>query len=337
MSGRRMVGATVAMVMGLILALAAFGPLAAQPARKALKVGTVGLESTYYAPVVVAAQKGYFEREGLQIEWVKLSDPDLVRAVAAGSLPLGIPEVGSGITAKERGADVLVVASFLDRYPYDLMVKQNIKSYQDLKGKVLAHWQTSPSVGLELLKRLLAQNGLKDGDYKVIGGGNSTARYAALIGGGIDGTILTTPVNTMAKQKGFPSLGGLYDIPAVFAGVIANGAWVKSNQADLVAWLRAVVRGFDFTVDPKNRDEVVALLAKEFKSESTDAIVADMKQLYDEQKFIVSWELLPTEKSMQGVIEILNAIGQVPTPVPPSSKYFELAALKQAIADVRKK
>jgi hypothetical protein len=51
----------------------------------------------------------------------------------------------------------------------------------------------------------------------------------------------------------------------------------------------------------------------------------------------VSWELVPAEKSMQGVIEILNAIGQVPTPIPPSSKYFDLAALKQAIADVRKK
>ena len=336
MGKRRIVIGSMGIVLTLVLAVVALRPPAAQPARKTIKMGTVGLESVYYSPVVLAMQKGYFEKEGLQVEPVKLSDPDLVRAVAAGSLPIGIPEVGSGITAKERGADVTVVASFLDRYPYDLMVKQNIKSYQDLKGKVLAHWQTSPSVGLELLKRLMAQNGLKEGDYTIIGGGNSTARYAALIGGGIDGTILTTPVNTMAKQKGYPSLGGLYDIPAVFAGVIANGAWLKSNQADLVAWLRAVVRGFDYAVDPKNRDEVIALLAKEFKTEP-EPIAADMKQLYVDQKFIVSWELVPAEKSMQGVIEILNAIGQVPTPIPPSSKYFDLAALKQAIADVRKK
>ncbi len=123
----------------------------------------------------------------------------------------------------------------------------------------------------------------------------------------------------------------------MFAGVIGNSAWVKSNQGDLVAWLRAVVRGFDYTVDPKNRDEVVALLAREFKAETTGPIVADMKQLYDDQRFIVSWELKPTEKSMQGVIEILSSIGQVPTPPPPSSKYFDLTALTQAIADVRKK
>ncbi len=208
MLGKRIMVASAVMAMGLIVALAQIDSLTAQTARKTIKVGTVGLESVYYAPVILAIHKGYFQQEGIQIEPIKLSDPDLVRAVAAGSLPIGIPEVGSGITARERGADVVVVASFLDRYPYDLMVKQNIKSYQDLKGKVLAHWQTSPSVGLELLKRLLAQNGLKEGDYKIIGGGNSTARYAALVGGGIDGTILTTPVNTMAKEKGFPSLGG---------------------------------------------------------------------------------------------------------------------------------
>ena len=328
--------AVLAIVVGTTIVAGHVGRDATAQAPKTIKVGNVGLESAYYAPIVVAIHQGFFQREGLQVESVKLSDPDMVRAVAVGALPIGIAEVGSGIAARERGGDVVVVASFLDRYPYDLMVKPAIKSYPDLKGKVLAHWQTSPSVGLELLKRLLAQNGLKESDYKVIAGGNSPARYAALVSGGIDGAILTTPTNTMAKKEGFNALGGLYDIPAVFAAVIANGAWAKANEADMVAWLRALLRGFHYAADPKNRDEVVALLTREFKAPSPEPFVHDMKLFYDDQRVLLSWELMPSEKSVNGVLDILSAIGQVPSPPPPSAKYFELAYLKRAAAEVKK-
>src|SRR5262249_35358464 len=161
----------------------------------------------------------------------------------------------------------------------------------------------------------------KEADYKIIAGGNSTARYAALVGGAIDGSILTTPTNTMAKRGGFTSLGGLYGIPAGFAAAVAHTSWVQGNQAAPVAWLPAAPRGFQYATDPKNRDEVVALLAREFKAEP-EPIAIDMKQLYDDQRFIVSWDLMPSDKSIAGVLDILSTIGQIPSPAPPASKYF---------------
>ncbi|PYM62262.1 MAG: hypothetical protein DMD79_11045, partial [Candidatus Rokuibacteriota bacterium] len=121
--------AVLAIVVGTTIVAGHVGRDATAQAPKTIKVGNVGLESAYYAPIVVAIHQGFFQREGLQVESVKLSDPDMVRAVAVGALPIGIAEVGSGIAARERGGDVVVVASFLDRYPYDLMVKPAIKSY----------------------------------------------------------------------------------------------------------------------------------------------------------------------------------------------------------------
>jgi ABC-type nitrate/sulfonate/bicarbonate transport system substrate-binding protein len=222
------------------------------------------LESTYYAPAIIAEKKGYFQEEGIRSEQARLSDTDLVRAVAAGSLGFGIPEVSSGIIAKERGGDIVVVAGFTDRYPYDLMVKPQYNSISDLKGKTLSIWSTAPGVAITLMKRVLAQGGLKEGDYNIIGGGNSGARYAALTAGQIDGTIITTPHNTLAKKAGFKSLGQLHSIPALFAGVIANSAWAKQNDKLMVGWLKAVVRGFKYVADPKNEAEVVNLLVAEF-------------------------------------------------------------------------
>jgi ABC-type nitrate/sulfonate/bicarbonate transport system substrate-binding protein len=322
--GSGAVAIAVAILVGLTLA----GTGGAQNLTN-VRWANVGLESTYYAPLIVAERKGYYHEEGIRSEQIRLSDTDLVRAVAAGSIGFGIPEVSSGIIARERGADnIRVIAGFTDRYPYDLMVKPQYNSIADLKGKTLSIWSTAPGVAITLMKRVLAQGGLKDGEYNIIGGGNSGARYAALTAGQIDGTIITTPHNALAKKAGFKSLGQLHAIPALFAGVIANKAWVDQNERLMMAWLKAAIRGFRYVVDAKNQDEVVRMLAEAFSADP-DVVRGDYRQLYHDQKFIVSWELVPNARSMQTVLDILVEINQIP-PGQPVTKYYDLSLVRRA-------
>jgi ABC-type nitrate/sulfonate/bicarbonate transport system substrate-binding protein len=109
MGKRRIVIGSMGIVLTLVLALVALRPPAAQPARKTIKMGTVGLESVYYSPVVLAMQKGYFEKEGLQVELVKPTPigQGRRRRLAADRTP----EVAAESPPRERGADVTVVAS----------------------------------------------------------------------------------------------------------------------------------------------------------------------------------------------------------------------------------
>jgi ABC-type nitrate/sulfonate/bicarbonate transport system substrate-binding protein len=326
----RLLGA--ALLSAIVMALMLSGSGAAQNLTT-VRWGTVGLESTYYAPVIIAEKKGFFQEEGIRSEQVRLSDTDLVRAVAAGSLGFGIPEVSSGIIAKERGGDIVVVAGITDRYPYDLMVKPAYNSVADLRGKTLSIWSTAPGVAITLMKRVLAQGGLNDGDYNIIGGGNSGARFAALSAGQIDGTIITTPHNTLAKKAGFKSLGQLHAIPALFAGVIANGTWAKQNDKQMVGWLKAVVRGFRYVADAKNEAEVVNLLVAEFKADP-EVVRGDYRQLYHDQKFIVSWEMVPNERSMRTVLDILAEIKQIPSGQL-LNKYYDLSYVRRARSVVK--
>jgi NitT/TauT family transport system substrate-binding protein len=295
--------------------------------------GTVGLESTYYAPIILAEKKGYFAEEGIRNEQARLSDPDLVRAVAAGSIGFGVPEISSGVIAAERGGDISVIAGITDRYPYDLMVRPQYNSIADLKGKRLSIWSTAPGVALALMKRVLASGGLREEDYNIIGGGNSSARYAALTAGQIDGTIITTPHNTLAKKAGYKSLGQLHSIPALFAGVIANKNWARQNNQLMVRWLKASVKGFRYVADAKNQDEVVRVLAEELKADP-DVVRADYRQLYHDQKFIVSWDLVPNERSMQTVLDILAEIKQIPAGQP-LTKYYDLSYARRAVSEVK--
>ncbi len=321
---------TMAIAVALLVALTLAGTGGAQNLTT-LRWGNVGLESTYYAPLIFAERKGYFHEEGIRSEQLTLSDTDLVRAVAAGSIGFGIPEVGSGIIARERGAaDIRVIAGITDRYPYDLMVKSQYNSIAELKGKTLSIWSTAPGVALTLMKRVLAQGGLKDGDYNIVGGGNSGARYAALTSGQIDGTIITTPHNTLAKKAGFKSLGQLHAIPALFAGVIANKTWTDRNETLMLGWLKASIRGFRYVADAKNQDEVVRVLTEQFKADP-EVIRGDYRQLYHDQKFIVSWDLIPNAQSMQTVLDILAEINQIPQGQP-LNRYYDLTLVRRAAA-----
>ena len=77
----------VALCLAAVVTCGVVGTVLPQAARPMVRFGTVGLDATYYLPIIMAMQKGYFEQEGIQTEPVQIGpDDNLVRAVAAGGL-----------------------------------------------------------------------------------------------------------------------------------------------------------------------------------------------------------------------------------------------------------
>ena len=128
-------------------------------------------------------------------------------------------------------------------------------------------------------------------------------------------------------------MGQLHSIPALFAGVIANSAWAKQNDKLMVGWLKAMVRGFRYVADPKNEAEVVNLLVAEFKADP-EVVRGDYRQLYHDQKFIVSWDMVPNERSMRTVLDILAEIKQIPSGQL-LNKYYDLSYVRRARTAVK--
>jgi ABC-type nitrate/sulfonate/bicarbonate transport system substrate-binding protein len=325
-------GTVLVLVVALVGGIA--GSARPQGTRHVVRFGVVGAPSaTYYAPFVVAQQKGFFLQEGVQVNQIVIGpDDNLVRAVAAGALDLGIPEVSIAINGAAHGAPVKVIASLTDRYPYDLFARPTVKSYADLRGKTIAHWTVAPQVSVALIRNLLAANGVKEGEYNLIAGGNQPARYAALSQGAVDAAILTAPFNLLARKNGFTVLGGLYDIPAVFAGIVANTTWAAAHVDTVNAVLKATILGFRYTINPANKAEIVKMLADAGK---VDPAVVDptYDQFYRNQTYLTSWDLAPSPRSMQGVLDILAGLGQVRKSTPPQT-YFDLSYLNRALREV---
>src|SRR5437762_8175190 len=96
---------------------------------------------------------------------------------------------------------------------YSLIVRPDIKSFADLRGKLLGLSTAGDTISLSTV-RLLAAKGLRAADYgsKVIVG--TPARFACLKSGECAGVPMGQPEDLEAIREGFPRLAFTYEAGA---------------------------------------------------------------------------------------------------------------------------
>lgn len=124
------------------LATLAFAVLA-NPAMAADKVvfGLDYVPSGQHAPFYTALEKGFFAKNGLDVEMVRgYGSTDAVKRVAAGTVELGFGDTGAVILSRAEGQKVKLFTMIYGNAPFVLIVRRDsgIKSPADLPGKTLA-------------------------------------------------------------------------------------------------------------------------------------------------------------------------------------------------------
>lgn len=92
------------------------------------------------------------------------------------------------------------VMGFNDQPTYRLMAKEDIESFHDLKGKIIA--SSSPGASADaLLQRLLEKRGLVPRkDVTTVYTGSSNVTYRSLTGGSVAAAVLVPPLDGVAKE-----------------------------------------------------------------------------------------------------------------------------------------
>lgn len=146
--------------------------------------------------------------------------------------------------ARVQGADVVMVASFLDHLLSRLVVRSDIKSAADLKGKRLGvtRFGTASDFGMRLMVSKLGLN--PDTDVAILQIGDNPTRLAALQGGIIDDAIFDPPEYKKAVEAGARVLVNLEElaVPYQHAGLLTTRKNIAS-RADVVR--RAVKSTFE--------------------------------------------------------------------------------------------
>jgi ABC-type nitrate/sulfonate/bicarbonate transport system substrate-binding protein len=256
------------MKLGRLLAAAVCALALAAPAWAADKV-TIGLIGSpgsggwlYY----IGIDEGYFVAAGIEPELVYVpTAPGLMQQLIAGSLDVvGGDGVVEPIHALAKGARVAILRMISGITPYEMLAKPGIKSVQDLKGKTICIGGLM-DINRIYLERIMRSSGLKDGDYDLVIIGNTAQRYAALLSGTVDATMLVPPSSFFAEKAGFSRLGMIMDyagdLPMASADVTV--AWAGAHPGTAKKLIRVLDRSVAWFYEDKNRDAAIDVLVKE--------------------------------------------------------------------------
>jgi ABC-type nitrate/sulfonate/bicarbonate transport system substrate-binding protein len=214
-------------------------------------------------PLHAGIAKGIFERRGLKLELELTEGATAQRqGFAAGKYQIVHSAIDNAVYNIEVGKLDNVVLSGGDQGMNEFFVQGDVKSFADLRGRILVVDATNTAYALQL-KKVLAQHGLKEGDYIIKPVGAGVFRLKAMMEDKTNaGGILNLPFTVQAEQAGMKSLGRTIDMlgPYQGAGAYAMRAWAEKNRDTLERYLAAYIESVRFVREPANKAENVGLL-----------------------------------------------------------------------------
>ena len=234
-------------------------------------------------PVVVAMRKGFFRDEGIDVDKIQMQPAVGVKALISGDVDY-LLAWGSALRAAVSGVPIKAVLGFAGRPLHVLIVRPEIKSPKDLKGKVIGVDSVAGTV--DYLSRVAVRHfGFEpEKDVTIIVTGESPTRLAALRAGAIDATPIDVAFAVKAEDEGFKRLvylGDLIELP--LSGIAVMDQKLQTQRDQIKRVVRAGVRGLRFM--KQNRNETVQMLADYLRitpSQSARAYDASINSFTDD-------------------------------------------------------
>ncbi len=322
----------------LAIVLAVFGFATAASADTVVRVGQVPstAKSLGALPWFVGEARGFFAREGIKLQLVPLDGgtDQMVKRLDKGDVDLSGSATPYFIQAVADGTSNSVAVAATSANPvYSLIVKPEIKSFADLKGKTLGLSLAIDTISISM-RKLIEKHGIKDTDYTVKELVGTPVRLDCLKSGACDGTPLGQPEDFAAIAQGYHRLGVSTDAVAhfEFTVLIARRVWAKANQATLVSFLRGLASSFRFIRDPAHRNDVAKIIVD--GTGASDATAHAILDLY----FKSDRGVLPRagELDLKGLAQVIAFMGEAgvlkgPLPAPGrfvDQRYLKLAGVK---------
>lgn len=220
-------------------------------------------------PLYVAQQKKLFEKNGIFLEEIIIrGGTNTARAVVSNTVPIGRINPDYILDAIEKGARIKIIEGTLEKIPYYLMSRPEIKSGADLRGKTIGVDSLSGGTTLMIKEVLEKAYRLADKDYHFLVVGTSPDRYAALKGGAVAATFMGPPFNLRAEKEGFTKLTTFHEHlgPIQFVVEFAHEDYLRSNRAEVVKFVKSMIEATRWLYEPRNKEEVIAIHRKVLKS-----------------------------------------------------------------------
>lgn len=230
-----------------------------------IRVGGPGPNAGLW-PIYVAQSEGFFEKAGVQVAVTYAGGGQGVQQVIGGDLDLFVTNPDQPIAAIQRGGKLTGISGAINS-PFSLVGKPGIENVAALrKGPVGA--ANIAGADMVMIRAILKNSGLGPNDYDVTQTGSGPNKLSAMTTGAVNAVTLTQPqdLQYLTQTQGAHKLADSSELGEIQTiAQFANSAWADDNSDTLVAYLRAQLQAREWLADPKNREQAMAVLAKETK------------------------------------------------------------------------
>ena len=301
--------------LGLLLALQAVG---AQEKPLPVDVSISSL-SFVQAPYVIAREKGYFLKEGIETRFILMNSAVASKALVTQGIDfntLGSPTINAAVAGMPIRS-VLANGSRTDMY---LIGSKEIRSLEELRGKKVA---TGGIGGLADVgaRRFLTAKGIDPREVTFIVLGSSSVRMAAALSGAVAAAPLSPPHDYWAKKAGLKVLGYFGDaFPSYMGGVGIHLDSLRSRPALVKGFVKASLKGLKFI--HSHRAETVEIMMRHMKADNREMVEA----IYESSVPSFTKDGLLSPEAQQAIIAIaLQAMGRSEAMGPEAVFDFRLA------------
>jgi len=289
--------------------------------------------SIFAPPVSVAESEGLFAREGLRVQVVipiPGGSDKMIAALHDDWADLTHVATPYLIRAALAGSDAVAIDAEFNDPVYSLIGKPGIKSFSDLKTKLVGLADESGTISLSMFK-LLAMHGLERRSYavKIIEG--TPARLSCLRRDECDAVVLGQPQDLQAIADGYALLGRSNEaVPDyLYTVTAARRSWADAHREAVSRFVRAMIAANDFICDPKNHDRVIAVIGK--TTGTSDEIAGKtLDLLLQSGRHVLPDHAAIDLNGLQQVIAMMGEAGLIAKPLPQADRFVDLQYLRAA-------
>lgn len=264
----------------------------------------------------IAQEKGFFREEGLEAQLNQVRADAAIAAVLSGEL-FAYDSVGTSVRAFQQGAAIKVLAVNLQSPLFWLVTRPELKSFGELKGKVMG---TTSFGGVQHLAglRMLRRGGLNpEGEITVILAGDPATQLQAIANGAIQIAVLSPPTVILARDKFKLNVlaNALDEFPSFFQSGLAVSDKSLASQKDLVKRvLRARAKANRFFFETEGgASEVIAKVLK------VDLAVA--RESYQLSRSAFSMTGIVSPRQIEDFLKMDAEIAKIPDPLRATSVF----------------
>jgi NitT/TauT family transport system substrate-binding protein len=266
-----------------------------------IRVG-VPLFPTVSYPVFIAQDKGFFEKNGLKVEIIRInSEPTTYQALISGDIDVTSGAPTGLVQSNLQGVPVVSLGSWDNLVSYTLATKEKIDDLTQLKGKKIGVNRLGGKSSL-ILRVMLEDAGLNTTkDVTLLQLGGSQERLAALIRGGIDAAPVDFAFEPKMKQMGFFLASGK-KTEFMNGPLVVRASSLRAERSKWQRFVKAILEATHYmTTHKEGSMEVLRRITQIDEKESLDYV-------YERMRARADVNLVPSEAAVTNLIKMMTYV-----------------------------